>query len=176
MEKHTEPGRKEEIPISDINYLVERLEKLLSEAWRIPLSTYLIVNEDEFLDVIDQIRTAIPKEVKQAERLLIERERTIAEGQEEAGRIVQAAREEVSRLVEEHEIVNAANQRAQTIVERAHREAETLKGEADEYARGVLIALDKQLGGLQGQIDSLMTIVRNGLDKLSQTEEPTQDE
>ena len=74
-----ETTRKEETPISDINFLVERLEKLLGEAWRIPMSAYLIVNEDEFLSLIDQLRTAVPKEVKQAERILQERERTLSE-------------------------------------------------------------------------------------------------
>ncbi len=136
------------------------------------MSTYLIVNEDQFLDVLDQIRTAIPKEVKQAERVLQERDRTIVQAEEEAGRIIQAAHEEATKLADEHEIVNIANQRAQTIVERAHRDAEGLKSEADEYARGVLAAMDKQLAALQGQISSVASIVQNGLEKLSAAREP----
>lgn len=121
--------------------------------------------------MIDQIRTAIPKEVKQAERIIQERERTIAQATEEAERIVQLSREEAAKLVEDNAIIIAANQRAQTIFERAHREAEALKGDADEYARGVLAALDNQLGTLEGQIATLMTIVRNGLEKLAQNRE-----
>lgn len=135
------------------------------------MSTYLIVNEDQFLDVLDQIRTAIPKEVKQAERVLQERERTITQAEEEAGRILQAARDEADKLADEHEIVNIANQRAQTIVERAHRDADGLKVEADEYARGVLAAMDEQLAALQKQISSVASIVQNGLEKLSAVKE-----
>ena len=163
--------RKEGIPISDINFLIERLERLLNESWRMPLSAYLVINEDDFLDVIDQMRTAIPKEIKEAERIQREHDRILAQGEEEADRIVSLAQEEASRLIEEHEVITAAEQRAQTIIERAQREAEALRLEADEYARGVLFSLDDQLDALDGQIAILLTTVRNGLDTLSKSQE-----
>ncbi len=47
--------------MSDIYHLIDRLERLLNESWRMPLSAYLVINEDDFLDIIDQMRTAIPK-------------------------------------------------------------------------------------------------------------------
>jgi cell division septum initiation protein DivIVA len=165
--------RKEEITISDIYYLIERLERLLNESWRMPLSTYLVINEDDFLDVIDQMRTAIPKEVKQAERIQQERDRVVAQAEEEAERIVQLAHEEAAKQVEEHEILSAANQRAQTIIERAQRDADVLRVEADDYAREVLVALDDQLGALDSQIALLLSTVRNGLETLKAAQEST---
>ncbi len=141
----------------------------MNESWRMPLSAYLVINEDDFLDVIDQMRTAIPKEIKEAERIQREQERLVAQAQEEADRIVQMAREEADRLIDEHEIMKAAATREQTIIERAQREAEVLKGEADEYARSVLVSLDEQLAAVDGQIDILLQTVRNGLTTLSQT-------
>jgi vacuolar-type H+-ATPase subunit H len=137
-----------------------------------PLSAYLVINEDDFLDVIDQLRTAIPKEIKQAERVQQERDRIIAQAEEEAERIVQLAQDEASKMVEDHEIIGAANQRAQTITARAQREAEVLKLEADDYAKQVLMSLDSQLGDLDGQIATLLSTVRNGLQTLSQGGEP----
>ena len=68
-----------------------------------PLSTYLVVNEDDFLDVIDQMRTAIPQEIKEGKGSRRERERIVAQAEEEAERIVQLAQEEAAKLVEEHE-------------------------------------------------------------------------
>jgi hypothetical protein len=165
-------GGKGVIPINDIYHLIDRLERLMNESWQVPLSTYLVVNVDDCLDVIDQMRTAIPQEVRRGERIQQERERIIAQAEEEAERIVQLAREDAIKLAEEHEVILAAKQRAQTIVERAQREADTLKGEADEYAKGVLLALDDQLGVLDGQIDALLNTVRNGLTTLSGASEP----
>ncbi len=55
--------------MSDIYHLIDRLERLLNESWRMPLSTYLVINEDDFLDVVDQMRTAIPQEIKEGEKV-----------------------------------------------------------------------------------------------------------
>jgi hypothetical protein len=167
---------KEAIPISDIYHLIDRLERLLNESWRMPLSAYLVINEDDFLDVIDQMRTAIPKEIKEAERVQRERERLVAQAEEEADRIVKLSQEEADKLVDEHEIVRGAAQREQTIIERAQREAEVLKAEADEYARGVLTSLNDQLDAVDGQIAGLLQTVRNGLETLTQTREAAPEE
>lgn len=141
-----------------------------------PLSTYAVVNEEDYLDVVDQMRTAIPQEVRQGEKIQQERERIIAQAEEESDRIVQLAQDQAAELVNEHELIQAANQRADTIIERAKREAEALRSEADEYARSVLLSLDEQLGVLDGQIEVLLTTVRNGLQTLSRTQEPAHEE
>jgi len=154
--------------LSDINHLIDRLERLLTESWRMPLSAYLVINEDDFLDIIDQMRTAIPREVKEGEKIQRERERIVAQAEEEAERLLQLAQEDAAKLVEQHEIIRMSEQRGRTIIERAQREAEVLKGEADEYARQVLVSLDGQISTLEGQIAGLRTTVHNGLDALTQ--------
>jgi cell division septum initiation protein DivIVA len=113
------------------------------------------------------MRTAIPQQIKEGERVQRERERIVAQAEEEAERIVHLAQDESSKLIEEHELIRAADQRARTIIERAQREAEVLKAEADEYAREVLESLDGQLDALNGQIAGLLTTVHNGLKTLS---------
>ncbi|MDD3824798.1 MAG: hypothetical protein PHY79_02400 [Anaerolineae bacterium] len=153
--------------MSDINHLIDRLERLLTESWRMPLSAFLVINEDDFLDIIDQMRTAIPREVKEGEKIQRERERIVAQAEEEAERLLQLAQEDAAKLVEQHEIIRMSEQRGRTIIERAQREAEVLKGEADEYARQVLVSLDSQIGTLEEQIAGLRTTVRNGLEALS---------
>jgi cell division septum initiation protein DivIVA len=155
------------LALSDINHLIDRLERLLNESWRMPLSAYLVVNEDDFLDVIDQLRTAIPREVKEGEKIQRERERIIAQAEEEAERMLQLAQEDAAKAVEQSEIIRLAEQRGKTIIERAQREAEGLKGEADEYAGQVLVSLDSQIGALEEQIARLRNTVRNGMDALA---------
>lgn len=157
--------------MSDINHLIDRLERLLNESWRMPLSAYLVINEDDFLDIIDQLRTAIPREVKEGEKIQRERERIVAQAEEEAERLLHLAQEDAARLVEQHEIIRMSEQRGRTIIERAQREAEVLKGEADEYARQVLVSLDSQIGNMEAQIAGLRTTVRNGLQSLSEASE-----
>lgn len=139
------------------------------------MSNYVVVNEDDFLDVVDQMRTAIPKEIKHAERVLQERDRKIAQAEEEAERIIQLAHTDAEKVAEEHEIVSAAHQRANTIIERSQREAQALRGEADEYVRSVLIDLNGQLDALDTQITGVLTTVRNGLQALSERQTPDSD-
>ena len=136
-----------------------------------PLSAYLIINEDDFLDVIDQMRTAIPQQTKDGERLQRERERIVAQAEEEARRVVQLAREESSGLVAEHEVSLAAQLRANTIMESAREEAAVLRADANEYARVVLGSLDGQLHAVEEQISNLLITVRNGLNTLTQGHE-----
>ncbi|MCL7451899.1 MAG: hypothetical protein M8467_02500 [Anaerolineae bacterium] len=157
--------------MSDIYHLIDRLERLLNESWRMPLSAYLVINEDDFLDVIDQMRTAIPREIKESEKVQRERERIVAQAEEEAERIVHMSQEEATKLVQDHEVIRLAQHRADTVIERAQREAEAMKLEADEYARSVLLALAGQLDGLDDQIAQLLATVRNGLETLDQTQE-----
>ncbi len=157
--------------MSDIYHLIDRLERLLNESWRMPLSVYLVINEDDFLDVIDQMRTAIPREIKDGEKIQRERERIVAQAEEESERIVQLAKQEAAGLVQEHELIQLAEQRANTILERAGREASILKAEADEYARGVLLSLDDQLHRMEDQIAILLSTVRNGLETLTAGQE-----
>ena len=162
--------------MSDIYHLIDRLERLLNESWRMPLSAYLVVNEDDFLDIIDQMRTAIPQEIRAGEKVQRERDRIIAQAEEESERIVQLAHDERDKAVEDHEVIRAADQRANTIIERAQRDAAVLKAEADEYARGVLVALNDQLGGMDEQIAVLLNTVRNGLETLTGEREAASDE
>ncbi len=153
--------------MSDIYHLIDRVERLLADSMRVPLSAYLIVNEDDFLDVIDQMRTAIPQQIKDGERLQRERERIVAQAEEQASHIVQKARDDARALVVDHDLSRAAELRANEIEERARREAEVLKADATEYARSVLDRLDRQLNEVEGNIANLLVTVRNGLDTLA---------
>jgi len=134
---------------------------------RLPLSAYLVINEDDFLDVIDQMRTAIPQQIRDGERLQRERERIVAQAEEEAQRVVLVARDKAGGLVADHEVSRAAQAHADAIMESARQEAQVLKADADEYARQVLGSLDSQLQSVDEQIANLLITVRNGLETLT---------
>ena len=140
----------------DILHLVDRLETLLSKSWRLPFTSNVVVQEDAFLDIIDQMRISIPEEVKQAKRITAERERLLQQAQEEADRIVALAQEQVGSLADNHEIVKTAQAHADEVLERAQHSAETVKGDADTYVMETLSSLEEQLL-------MLLTTVRNGI-------------
>lgn len=145
----------------DILHLVDRLEALINESRRIPMTANRVVDEDRILELIDQMRIAIPDEVKKARRVQQEKDRIIAQAHEEAARILELAREEAMTLVQKDSVAQAAQARADAIIERAHREAEQIKDDADEYIMSVLQSLKEQLG-------RTLTTVQNGIEQLVQ--------
>ena len=147
----------------DIQHLVDRLEQALNESTRIPLSAYLLVNEEKVYSLLDQMRVAVPEEIKRANRVEAEKDRILAQAKEEAERVRELARQEAGELVKRDAIVNAAQHRAENIVERARRDAEALRQDADVYIVDVLQRLEQDLA-------RTMNVVRNGLEKV-QTEQ-----
>ena len=127
----------------DIQHLLDRLETLLSDSRRI--GGKLIVDAQRSWDLIDQMRISVPEEVKQAQRVNQERDRIIAQAKEEAGRIVDLARQEAVQLTGEHLIAQQAQELAATIEARARRDARNVQQEADEYVMEVLTQLDADL-------------------------------
>lgn len=140
----------------DILHLIDRLETLITESFHLPFTSNVIVQEDAFLDIIDQMRVTIPEEVKLAKRTEAERERLLLQAQEEADRLVEMAREKTKSWADEHELVEVAQERAKEIEADAHRRAEEIISETDEY-------IVDQLSELEEQLLKTLTIVRNGL-------------
>ena len=141
----------------DIQHLLDRLETLLSDSRRI--GGKLIVDAQRCWDLIDQMRITIPEEVKQAQRVNQERDRIIAQAKEEAGRIIELARQDATKLTEEHIIAAQAHDLSNTIEARARREADRVKLDADNYVMDVL-------GQLEADLARTLTVVRNGIEKL----------
>ena len=146
----------------DILHLVDRLEELLNQSRPLPFTHNVIVDEDRMLDLIDQMRIAVPDEVKKAQQMTSQRDRIMAQAQEESNRTVAIAREKSEQLVERDAIVQAAQARAEQIKAQALNDAENTRREADNYVLETLTHLEMEL-------DRFLTQVRNGI-RLLQSE------
>jgi hypothetical protein len=153
----------------DIQHLIDRLEQVLTESRRIPLSANLLVDEDRLFNIIDQMRVSIPEEVKRANRVEAEKDRILAHAQEEAERIRELAKHEATDLVRRDTVMVSAQGRADTILERARRDAEMMRQESDVYALDVLAKLEEDM------LRSL-SVIRNGMRKLEGEQEVEQEE
>lgn len=144
----------------DIQHLVDRLEDLIDEGRHMPFSRFTVIDEERALEIIDQMRISIPEEIEKAARVLGQRDRIIAQANEEAARVVQQARERSDQMIDREAMVQAAQNRAANIVEQAHQEAATIMEDADNYVLGVL-------SNLEAQLSKAMTVVRNGIVSVS---------
>jgi vacuolar-type H+-ATPase subunit H len=145
----------------DILYLVDRLEEMINEGWHIPLTTNVVLDEEEFLDIIDQMRISVPEEIKQAKRIQQERDRLVSQAKDEADRMLALAREQNQALLSDHELIRAAEAQKQAIIVEGHREIQAMRKDADVYVAEVL-------GQLEDQLSGLIRTVHNGIVALQQ--------
>ncbi|MCX6054492.1 MAG: hypothetical protein NTZ74_06185 [Chloroflexi bacterium] len=146
----------------DILHLVDRLEELFNESRPIWFTHSVIVDEDRMLDLIDQMRITIPEEIKKAQQLLSQRDRILAQAQEEATRTISLAREKSDKLIEKDPTTQAAQARAEQIIAQARLENDQTKHDADEYVL-------QTLSSLQDELEKSLNQVKNGITAL-QTE------
>ena len=129
----------------DIQFLVERLEALAVNARKVPMTSQIILEQATILDLIDQLRVAIPEEVRQARRINQESDRVLGRARDEAEQIIGAAQEQAALLLQDQSILREAETKAQDILDRAtNKSDETMRG-ADEYAADVLVRLESDL-------------------------------
>jgi F0F1-type ATP synthase membrane subunit b/b' len=152
----------------DILHLVDRLEELFNNSRAIPLTHNVIVDEDKFLDIIDQMRISIPEEVKKAQEVFTKKDRFMAQAQEEASRTLQLARDKASDLIDKESLVSDAKRRADQILDQAHAEAENIRSGADQYAQESLLNLEHAM-------EQLLTQVRNGVRLLEEKNPPVEE-
>jgi hypothetical protein len=144
----------------DIQHLVDRLEDLIDEGRHVPFSKYTVVDEERALEIIDQMRISIPEEIEKAARILAQRDRVLAQANEEAARIVQLARERGDQMLDREANVQAAQNRAVNVIEQARQEAENITSDADKYVLEVLAKLEQTLLKSLG-------VVRNGINEVA---------
>jgi vacuolar-type H+-ATPase subunit H len=149
----------------DILQLIDRLEELFNESKNIPLTRNVMVDEDRMLDIIDQMRIAIPEEVKKAQQLLGQRDRVLAQAQEEANRTLELARQKADQLVTKDMVAQEAARRAEQIIAQSRAEAENIRGDADDYALNSLTQLQDELERISNQVGNGIRLLRTELSK-----------
>ena len=135
------------------------MEELFHHGTRVPLSRRVLVDEQAFLNILDQMRIAVPEEIRQAKRLTEERERLLAESNDEAERIRTAAQEHAGLLLSQAGLIQAAEDEAATIISEAQQHAAQLRADADAHCISVLAALESEMS-------TIVATTRNGIQHL----------
>jgi hypothetical protein len=144
----------------DILQLIDRLEELFNAAKAVPFTHNVVVDEDRMLELIDQMRIAIPEEVKKAQQVMAQRDRVMAQAQEEANRTLQLSRDKAEQMVQKDMIVQEAQRRADQIIAQARAEAEATRVDADNYVVDTLMQLQDQISKLSGQVSNGIRMVQ----------------
>jgi cell division septum initiation protein DivIVA len=149
----------------DSRLLLLRLQELLENARAMPLSSSVMVNRDEFGEMLQDAIDGLPEELRQARWLLKERDDVLDRANREAERIIEAARVRAERMVERTEVVREARRTAEAIVEHGDRQAAQIRHEAEDY-------VDRKLAAFEVVLDRTMQQVQKGRERLQVHIEP----
>ena len=143
----------------DLIERIDELQLLIEEAKAVPLSSSAVINRDEFLELLAQLKELVPDEVRQARWMSRDRDELLARARKEAERIVTEAQEQRDRLLSRTEIVNAAHRDAERINDEAKEKAARLRREAEDY-------IDQKLAAFEILLNKTLGTVARGREQL----------
>lgn len=143
----------------DVDDRLEELMILVEEAKAVPLSASCMVNRVQVLDLIDEIRRLLPRNLTEADNILSDRRAVILDGQAEADRLLFQAQAEQSRLVSQHEVYLVAVAEAERIRAEAYDEADEQRRQTDDY-------VDTKLANFEVVLNKTLAAVERGREKL----------
>jgi vacuolar-type H+-ATPase subunit H len=135
----------------------------VQNARHVPLSTQVMVNEDEIMELIDQLRFNLPDEIKQANWTVSEQQRIITEAHSEAARIMSRANERAEESASEHEILRRAERHGAQVVKDAQAKSDEIVRQAEAYAL-------EQLKQLEAHLGRTLATVRRGVEALQSSQ------
>lgn len=152
------PPRPREVRM-DLIERIDELQVLVEEAKSVPLSTSAVINRDEFLELLAQLKQEVPDEIRQARWMARDRDELLGRARNEAERIVAEAREQRDRLLSRTEIVHAAEREAERMLDESRDRAARLRLEAEDY-------IDQKLAAFEILLNKTLATVGRGREQL----------
>ncbi len=129
----------------DIEQIMNELEEKIDKCRTIPFWGRGIIDKEEILDMIQEMKNKFPEEMRQAKWVKDERQRIISDAQKEAAAMVKATEEKIAAMVNEHDITQQAYAKANQIIDSAQQNSREIRLGANQYADDVLRALEEEL-------------------------------
>jgi len=154
---------------------------MVGEARRLPLGGSVVMDRRRLLDLVDQMRVAVPAEVREARSIVEQGEEMLARAQQEAEQVLSEAHVQVEERLEDDQIVKAAEERGRELIRQAEEKVSAMVREAEEQVRARLAQAEtaanqqmdeadryalEMLKKLEAQLATFMTTVRAGIDAL----------
>ncbi|MEG2381735.1 MAG: ATPase [Oscillospiraceae bacterium] len=146
--------------------LLDELEDIIDKGAAVPFSGRCLLEKDELLDVLQEIKLKLPDDLKQAKWIKEERQRILQEAQTEADAIIKNAEDKIISMVNENEITKKAILQGNQIIEKARENADAVQDSAYAYADNLLETVEKVVVNSMKDMDQCIAIVRNNRSEL----------
>ncbi len=138
----------------DVMEIIEMIEETVDKAPTVPLSGKVLIDKEDIMDYVQEMRLAYPEELKEAKWVKDERQRILNEAENKADILVKTAEETQRRLVEENEIAKRAQEYAEEVVNTAQTKAMEIKNDCNQY-------VDDLLGDAERRLEMLLKKVHD---------------
>ena len=152
-------GASDQYAVPELEALIDEAIGMVAAGRPLPMSSTVKVNKHELMEVLDEIREALPEELRRARWLLKEKEEFLAQARQERQEIIDQGRAQVSRMIERQEITRAAEARARQIVAEARADARTLQRRVEDYC-------DHKLASFEAVLERTSRTLQQGREKL----------
>ena len=157
----------------DIVNVIDRLDALLNTSRKMPATRSRIVDADKVMELVEQLRLAIPQDVRAAQEVIEKKDSILNQAQIDGRHIRSDAEEEYRTRLDQNQLVTAARHKGETIVAEAERKANRLMEQAEAESRNSQTQADAYvtdaLRNLEREMTAVLTTVRKGLDSLGAT-------
>lgn len=145
----------------DVLNLLERIEDIVEDASKLPLSNKIMIDKEEILEVINDIRLKLPDEINRASWVAKERQRILNEAQNEAEELMEKVKEQQRILIDENEITRHAKQSANQLLQEAELKANAMKEGAYNYSDEILSKLQDKIRDINNIIEDNREVLRS---------------
>jgi vacuolar-type H+-ATPase subunit H len=150
----------------EIFTLLETLEDIVESAKNVPFTEKVIVDRNDILDLIKEIRLKLPDELKQAKWIKEERERIMAEAHKDADDIVKEAENRIISMIDEHEITRKAYDKKEEIMAETNELHRTMLRESKEYADEILANVENTVKALQDTLANVELTIKDTVETI----------
>ncbi len=129
----------------DLLKLVDEIEEVVENGGSVPFTKKVMIDSEELLEIVREIRLQIPEEIKQATLIKEEKQRILSEAQKDANNILHDAEDKLEVLIEREEVTKIARERAEEIISNAQSNAKEIRLGSMEYADSMLLETQEKL-------------------------------
>lgn len=153
--------------------LLDELEEVIAQGASVPFSGRCILERDELMDIVQDLKLKLPDDLKQAKWIKEDRQRILNEAQTEADDIIKAANEKGISMINEHEITQQAMEQARQIIDKAKAEAKEIIDSSYNYADRLLETVEKVSVSSMKELEQCISIVRSNRSELRNSDNVT---
>lgn len=142
--------------------IIEQLQSLIINSSKIPLSNKVVIDQDQILDLFDELLRVLPDDLKDAQKVMENRQRILIEAQKQGEIVIKEAEDAIERMVNQDEITKLAKEKSDQLLNFAKQTARDIRSGANAYA-------DEVLESAQKHLEKLLQIMKDSREELNKS-------